>query len=275
MTPDRPPFHGGQIFLIVAAYRRPALFGLALAALASLLALSVPLLIKGFIDRVAIAGHWADLPVFVLAMTAIIIAQARVAYDLGRVIGRVGNGVVRDLRHAVYDHIQRLSLTYFDRTSAGSMVSRLMDDVDALQGLITNQAVTILTDLGTSLVVMAFLIMRNERVAAVVLGMVPIYLVNLRYFGDRIRNNSTLVRTKMDALLGGLKEKLDAIALIKTAGREQAETDDFAILLRDVHAPRVVDARLRATFSAPARSSAVLCRSSLSPWPPTMRCTAE
>ena len=250
MTADHSPIHGGQILATVSHYHRPALFALALAALASLLTLSVPLLIQGFVDRVILAQRWSELPAFVLVLTGIVAVQARVALDISRAIGRIGHGVVRDLRHAVYDRMQRLSLAYYDRTSAGSMVSRLMDDVDALQGLIANQTVTVLTDLCTALVGLAFLVARNGRVAAVVLAIVPIYFLNLRCFTIRIRVNSIVVRNQMDSLLAGLKEKLDGILLIKAAGREQAETAEFEMLLRNVHVPRVKDARLRTTFSS-------------------------
>ena len=164
-------------------------------------------------------------------------------------IGRIGQGVVRDLRHLLYDRLQRLSLTYYDKTPSGAILSRVMDDVGAIQVFVTSQTFTILTDLGTTVAVFALLLARDWRLALVVLVVSPLFAFNFRYYMKRIRATSTIIREKMDLIFGNLKAKLDGTIAIKAYGREHEEIADFARQLDDVHVPRVRESELGAAFS--------------------------
>ncbi len=230
-------------------YRGRVALALGLTTLACLVNLLVPLLVQGLIDGVVARGRWWVLPTYALGLFGVFAAQAGLAMGNALVIARVGQGVVRDLRHGLYERLQRLSLAYYDRTPVGSIISRLMDDVGAIQAFVTGQTVTILTDLGTTAAVAALLLTMNWRLALVVLVFLPVYALNFRYFLRRIRSNSTVIRTKMDTLFGHLKEKLDGTLVVKVCAREPGEVDDFAAQLADVHVPRVRESRLSAAFS--------------------------
>ena len=233
----------------LAPDRRRVGVALVLTALVALLNLPTPLLVQGLIDRVVTAGRYGLLPVYLGGLLGVFALQAGISYANTRVVGRVGQGVVRELRHRLYDRLQRLSLSFYDRTPSGSIIARLMDDVSAIQVLVTAQTVQILTDLGTTLAITALLVVRNYRLAVVVLVFLPIYALNFHYFMARIRANSTIVRGKMDLIFGLLKERIDGAIVIKTAAQEPAETAGFAALLADAHIPRVRDHKLSAAFS--------------------------
>src|SRR5262249_27596308 len=132
--------------------------GLTVSACA--LNLFVPLLVQGLVDGVVTAGRWRALPAYGLGLFAIFAAPAGVGLANMLVVGLVGRGVVRDLRHALYERLQRLEMAYYDRTPTGAIISRLMDDVAAIQGFVTSQTVTILTDLGTTVAIAALLLAR-------------------------------------------------------------------------------------------------------------------
>jgi subfamily B ATP-binding cassette protein MsbA len=233
----------------LAPYRGRIALALGLTITACALNLAVPLLVQGLIDRVVTAGRWWALPAYAMGLLAVFAGQAGLGMANTFVIGRVGQCVVRDLRHRLYERLQRLSLAYYDRTPTGAIISRMMDDVGALQTFVTGQTVTILTDLGTTVAIAALLLARSGRLALVVLAFVPLYLANFRYFLRRIRATSQVIRTKMDALFGHLKEKIDGALVIKAHAREPAEVADFAAQLGDVHVPRVHESRLIAAFA--------------------------
>jgi len=247
--PARPLSTARRVLKILAPYRRRVALATVLTVVASLLTLPVPLLVQGLVDRVVTAGRWSALPGYTIGLFAVFAAQAGLALATTWVIGGVGQGVVRDLRHQLYDRLQRLDLAYYDKTPTGAIISRLMDDVGALQTLVTSQTVTILTDIGSTLAISALLLTRSGRLALVVLAFVPLYALNFRFFLRRIRANSATVRAKMDVLFGHLKEKLDGTLVIKALAREPAEVDDFAAQLADAHVYRVLDNRLSAAFS--------------------------
>jgi ABC-type multidrug transport system fused ATPase/permease subunit len=137
---------------LIAPYRARVALALALAVVTCLLNFPLPLLIQELVDRTVTSG--GPSPVLVLGLLGVFAAQAMTTVALAQAIGPVGLGVVRDLRHALYARLQRLGLPFYDRTPAGAIISRLMDDVAVLQALITSQALAILTDLGTTVVVM-------------------------------------------------------------------------------------------------------------------------
>jgi ABC-type multidrug transport system fused ATPase/permease subunit len=233
----------------LAPYRGLVGLALALTGLVCLANLLVPLLVQGLVDRVVAAGLWSRLPMYALGLFGVFAAQAGLSYLNALVVARVGQGVVRDLRHRLYERLQRLSLAYYDKTPVGAIISRLMDDVGAIQMFVTGQTVTILTDLGTTAAIAAMLLAIDWRLAVVVLVFLPVYAINFRHFMRRIRATSTVIRTKMDALFGHLKEKLDGTLVIKAYAREPAEVLDFAAQLDDVHVPRVRESRMAAAFS--------------------------
>lgn len=158
--------------------------------------------------------------------------------------------MVRDLRHRLYARLQRHCLSWYDRTPAGSIISRLVDDVSAVQSLITSQTLTILTDLGTTLLISAWLLWTCPLLFLVVAGFLPIYVVLFRWFTRRIRAGTNTVRDRLDGIFGRLKEKIDGILVVKAHAREEAEIADFSAQIDAAHQPRVQVGWMGAAFSS-------------------------
>jgi ABC-type multidrug transport system fused ATPase/permease subunit len=232
----------------LAPYRGWVLVASGLTAIGSVLNLIAPLLVQGLIDGVITPHRWDRLWLFAVALLSLFAAQASLGMVNGLVVGRAGQGLVRDLRHQVYDRLQRLSLSFYDKTPTGSIIARIMDDVGQINMFVTGQTFTILTDLGTTLAISTLLVVRDWRLALVVLGFVPLYVLNFRYFMRQIRSVNKVIREKMDIIFGHLKEKLDGVAVIKVHAREEAEEAGFRAELDDAHVPRVQETRLRAAF---------------------------
>lgn len=238
-----------RIVSLLRPHRQRVALTIVLTISACLLNLPVPLLIQGLVDRVVATGRLVALPLFAGGLLLVFAAQALVGLLNTFVVGRIGLAVVRDLRHALYARLQHLSLSFYDKTPTGAIISRLMDDVAAVQVLVTSQTVTILTDLGTTLAISILLLSLNFRLALVVLLFIPIYVVNFRTFMRRIRVSSKLVRDRLDTVFGHLKEKLDGALVVKAHAGEPTEIADFSAQLDEVHGPRVRVNRLAAAFS--------------------------
>jgi subfamily B ATP-binding cassette protein MsbA len=219
-----------------------------LTFLACLLNSPVPALIRALVDEALPAGVWSMIG-YALVLLAVYALQAVVNLTASCVTGEIGLAVVRDLRHRLYERLQRLSLAYYDRTPAGAIISRLMDDVTAVQALITTQTLSILTDLGTALVLGGWLLLQSPRLFGVVLAVLPGYYLVFRTYTPRIRKGSTTVRGQLDGIFARLKEKLDGMLVVKAHAREQDEMVDFAMQIGQAHRPRVRVGRLGAAFS--------------------------
>ncbi len=222
---------------------------LVLTTLACLFNLPVPLLVQELIDRVVTQNRWSALPLYALALFGVFAVQAALALLNNLVVGQIGQGIVRDLRHLLYERLQQLGLAYYDKTSSGSIIARVMDDVGAIQVFVTGQTFSILTDLGTTVAIATLLLVRDWRLALVVLAVAPLFALNFRYFMRRIRATNTIVREKMDVIFGNLKAKLDGSIVIRAYAREPQEIAAFAAQLDDAHVPRVLESQYGAAFS--------------------------
>lgn len=229
-------------------YKRWVVLASFLTTLAVAVNMQGPLIVQGLVDDVVAPGRWDKLPWFAAAFAAVLTAQALIGYANTLVVGHVGQQLVRELRHQLYERLQQLSLSYYDKTPTGSIISRMMDDVGAIQIFVTGQTFTILTDLGTTLAISILLVSRNWRLALVVLIFVPLYGLNFRFFMTQIRATNQVIREKMDILFGHLKEKLDGVVVVKSHARESAEVTGFIAELEDAHGPRVQEVRLRTAF---------------------------
>jgi subfamily B ATP-binding cassette protein MsbA len=234
---------------LLAPHRGRVGLAFGLTALACLLNLPIPLLVQGLVDRVVTGGRLGDLPWYTAGLLAVFAAQAGIGLTNTLLVSGVGLEVVRELRHRLYDRLQHLCLSWYDRTPSGAILSRVMDDVATVQGVVTGQTFTILTDLGTTLVVSALLLGRSPRLFVVVLTFVPAYGLTFRWFTGRIRAGSTAVRDRLDTIFGHLKAKIDGMLVVKAHAREDAEGASFATQIDAAHGPRVRVGRLGVAFS--------------------------
>jgi ABC-type multidrug transport system fused ATPase/permease subunit len=237
-----------RIGVLLRPHRRRAVLALLLTFSACLLNSPIPPLIRALVDSALPAGAWA-VAGYALALLAVFAAQAAVNLAGTCVTGEIGLAVVRDLRHRLYARLQRLSLAYYDRTPAGAIISRLMDDVTAVQALITTQTLTVLTDLGTAAVLAVWLFAQSQRLFLVVLAVLPCYYLIFRAYTRPIREGSTAVRGQLDGIFARLKEKLDGMLVVKAHARERDEMAGFAIQIGEAHRPRLRVGLLGAAFS--------------------------
>ncbi|MDB5350181.1 MAG: putative transporter ATP-binding protein [Planctomycetota bacterium] len=238
-----------RLLILVAPHRGRLLLGILLAAMASALNVPVPLLIREVVDRSSsLDTRWALAGLGVGAFS-VFLAQAAVSLATARVVGPVGLAVVRDLRHALYARLQGLGLAYFDRTPTGVILSRMTDDVDVIQSLVSGQSIAILTDLGTTAIIAVVMVHMNARLALVLTLVLLAYAVTFRFFTRRIRAGSVEIRDRLDRIFGHLKGRIDGMLVVKACAREDAEIAEFAGWIGAAHAPRVRLGRLGAAFS--------------------------
>lgn len=245
---QRPVKALNRIIGLLRPQRRRLGWALLLTISACLLNSPVPPLIRALVDGALPAGA-AAVAAYALALLAVYALQAGASVAATGVTGEIGLAVVRELRHRLYARLQRLSLAYFDRTPAGTIISRLMDDVTAVQSVITTQTLAVLADLGTALVLGVWLWVQSSRLFLVVLVALPGYYLLFRAYTQPIREGSTTVRGQLDGIFARLKEKLDGMLVVKAHAREQDEMIGFAAQIGAAHQPRLRVGLLGAAFS--------------------------
>ena len=193
----------------------------------TLLSLMPPLLLKLLTDDVITNGNWQSMGIVVALFIFAPIAQAGIAGINSYVIHFVGQKLIFDVRYGLYSHIQSLSLRFFSTMSTGTIMQRIMGDVGTVRSMVTHQTISFITDIVACLFALSICFWLNWRMALIVMVVLPLYVINYRFFVTKIRDTNLAYRNQMDGICGVLQERLSAAAMVKTFAREKAETRRF------------------------------------------------
>jgi len=140
---------------------------------------------------------------------------------------RAGQLVVQDLRNEMYDHSINLSMRYYSKNTVGSMVSRILNDINMLQKSAADELVAMIRE-GLTLVGMVGLLFYNDwRLAIVAFTVLPVAVIPASQIGRRIKKYVRKSLTNMSTLTAILQESFSGIKVVKAFGTEKAEKDKF------------------------------------------------
>lgn len=233
----------------VLLYSRPytrQIAGLLLVILISSgLTLLTPLILRDLIDRTIPAGNVTRLVWLSLSLLLIPALGGGLNVIQRRLNASIGEGVIYDLRGALYARLQRMSLRFFTHTKVGELMSRLNNDVIGAQNAISNTIVGILTDIVQVTAVLAVMLAMEWRLTLLAVLILPLFIVTARRLGARLRD---IAREAMDAnarMNAMMNETLNigGALLVKLFGRTQTEVERFqerAVVVRDIGVRRAV-----------------------------------
>jgi ATP-binding cassette subfamily B protein len=218
----------------VLAFARPhrQLIGifLVLTVVDAALVVVPPLLIKSIVDHGILRHDKGHVVTLALVMAGVAVVDAVLALAMGYLSSRIGEGLIYDLRTAVFGHVQRMSLAFFTRTQTGALVSRLNNDVIGAQRAFTSTLSGTVSSTISVVVVGIALIALSWRVTLLCLVLFPILLFASRWVGQHL---SGLTRMQMDgnADMGNtMTERFNVggAMLLKLFGRREEEDAHFA-----------------------------------------------
>ncbi|MCH8979568.1 MAG: ABC transporter ATP-binding protein [Armatimonadetes bacterium] len=160
-------------------------------------------------------------------LMGVLFLRAVLNYVLSVTVAKIGHRFCFDLRFATWSHLQRLSLAFHKQTQTGKIMSRATADIELIQGLIQGQLVVFFSDVITLFAVIGMLFYLEWRIAAIILTLVPFYVISYRSFLKFIRAIRKEQRRLYDEMVGKLAEKISGIAVVKAFVREGRETDSF------------------------------------------------
>lgn len=165
-------------------------------------------------------------------LAAVIILRSVLNFLLGWGLSWLGHRFCFDLRFATWRHLHRLSLAFHNQTQTGKIMARVTGDIELIQGLIQGQLVTFISDIVTLAAVLGMLFWLEWRLAAIIVALVPFYVISYLAMLKHIRHVSQEQRRLWDEMLGKLAEKIAGIAVVKAFVREDYETDNFMSSVR-------------------------------------------
>ncbi len=164
----------------------------------------------------------------------------------------VGQHVMHDLRHLLYHHVQRLSLSFYEQRQTGDMVVRLTSDIDAAQDFVSSVLLGMLLDVLTLVGMLAVMFYLDWKFTLIALSVVPLMFVVVYRLTRRIKQAAREVKKKESELASVVQESISSVRVIKAFAREEYEEERL-----DDKSLESVDAALRAR-SIKARLSPIV-----------------
>src|SRR5688572_18251842 len=218
-------------------YLRPYRWFTALAVLLLLagacLALVGPALTQRALD-IAIPGSDTGLlaTLAVLFLVALIL-EFGVEYGQTLITAYIGQRVMYDLRMQIFGHLQRLSISFFDRNPVGRLMTRVTSDVETLNELFSSGVVTVFGDVFTLIALMRMTLVVDWRLALVTFSVIPLVWLTASIFRRRVREAFRDIRVRLARLNAYLQERLSGMRVVQLFGREADSAARFAELNRE------------------------------------------
>jgi ATP-binding cassette subfamily B protein len=182
--------------------------------------LAPPYLAGQAIDAGIATGDTAALTLIVIAFVGVAIVYAIATYAQTYLVGWVGTRALQDLRERVFAHIQSMSIGFFTRRSPGVLISRLTNDIEALNQLVTTGAVTLLSSGLTLLGVVTIMLLLDLKLALVAFLTFPLLAIASVVFRIVSHGAYRATRERIAAVTAYLQETLSGVRVVRSFGQE-------------------------------------------------------
>lgn len=162
-----------------------------------------------------------------LAFIATLILSFLFQYGQVRIMQSVGQQTMYDLRKQIFGHLQRLPMSFFDRTPAGRLVTRVTTDVDALNDLFAAGVVAMVNDFFFLVAAIAYMLRLNWKLALAAFAVLPLMLGVTWLFRNSVRDANRQIRTGVARINSFLQEHISGMAVIQLFNREQKAQEQF------------------------------------------------
>ena len=220
-----------NLYFRALKYVKPYIFRGLCAAICTAIAAGgtayLPWIIKDMVDQVLKERNTEMLNYIVISIIVVFIIRGMAFYGQSYLMNYVGQRVIIDIRKAVFEKLQRLSLDFYDKNKTGTIMSYVTNDVGALQSAMVENVVEMVTEsviLIASIVMMIYL---DWRLFLVTFSTFPVVLLFIDQFGKRIRKSGSRIQEAAADITSVLQETVSSARVIKSFVREEYEINRF------------------------------------------------
>ena len=211
----------------VKAYWVRALAALVCTAIASGCTAYLPWVIKDMVDQVLRDKDTAMLNYIVISIVVVFIIRGISYYGQSYLMNYVGQRVIIDIRKAVFEKLQRLSMSFYDKHKTGTIMSYVTNDVSALQSAMVENVVEMFTESVILIVSIAMMLYLDWKLFLVTFATFPVVLFFIDSFGKRIRKSGSRIQEAAADITSVLQEVASSPRVIKSFVRESYEVERF------------------------------------------------
>jgi subfamily B ATP-binding cassette protein MsbA len=193
----------------------------------SLLTAGQAFLVKPALDDVFLKKDAQMLLLLPIAIILLFLLKGIFDYGQAYLMNYVGLRIVADMREKLYNHLQNLSLSFFTKTPTGILISRITNDVNLIQGSVSNVVTGLIKDAFTILGLTGVVFYRNWKLAIIAFIIFPLAILPIKEFGKRLRKFSRKSQQRMGSITTFLHETIIGNRIVKAFNMEDYEKRRF------------------------------------------------
>lgn len=222
-----------RLLTYVRPYRAQVVLSVVLLVLTSAAGLAGPYLVRIAIDEHIAPKRLDGLGLVILAYAGALVAAFLLRYAQSYVMQWVGQQAMYHLRMDLFSHLQRLSVAFYTRQPVGRLITRVTNDIDALNEMITQGVVAVFGDLFTLVLIVGIMLYMDWRLALATMVVLPTIIGFTARFRVQARESYRAVRVRLARINAFLNEHIMGMAIVQLFSREAREFERFDALNRD------------------------------------------
>jgi ATP-binding cassette, subfamily B, bacterial MsbA len=216
-----------RLFSFVRPYRYRLYLALMVIVIGSLLGLAGPYTLQFLVDAVFEQNDSSLLNRITLILVAIFATQSVFYFIRAYLLAFIGERVMTDLRIVLFEHLQSLSLSFFNERRTGEIISRLTNDVSTVRSLVTSDISTALSQSLTFTGALILILVTNWRLTLFMFALVPLVMVIAIFFGRKVRALSGQVQDQLADATHVMEESIGGVRVVQSFAREPYEIHRF------------------------------------------------
>lgn len=216
-----------KILRYAKPYKKGIVFAFLCLVMTSVITLVLPLIVRNMINVVVVDKNAAALNSLTLDILAVIAFQMVFGITQNYILGFVGNRMTADFRMDLFNHIQSLSLRFFQDRRVGEIISRMSNDISVIQKALVSIPVAVLRQTITLIGGLTIIFYLNWKLTGLILIILPPLMLFARIFGKRLRTLAGRVQDQLARATVVLEEVISSIKVVKSYNREDYEKKRF------------------------------------------------
>ncbi len=222
-----------RLLVYLLPYRTTVLFAFFLIVVESAIEICFPLMTMLAVDNYMATGDLNGLLVIALAYFGLLLVKLGVGFVQTYLLQSIGQKIMFDMRRQIFNHIQTLSTSFFDKNPVGRLITRVTSDVEVLNEMFSAGIVSVFGDILTLTGIMIALLFMNWRLALIVMAVVPLIMVVTAIFRAKARDGYRRVRIAVARISAFLQEHITGMSVIQLYNRERKSAEKFAAINRE------------------------------------------
>ncbi|WP_346317448.1 ABC transporter ATP-binding protein [Chitinophaga sp. YIM B06452] len=230
-----------RVFSFAAPYKRYFYVSMFLTVLLALLSPVRPYLIQLTVDKY-ITNQWVQMLVIVtIVQIVMLLLETVVRFFFSYITNWLGQSVIKDLRVAVYRKVTRLNLSFFDKTPIGTLTTRTINDIEAINDIFSEGIISIVADVLMILAILGVMFYEDWRLTLISLSPFPVLILATYWFKEAVNKSFHRVRNAVAALNAFVQEHITGMLVVQAFSAENREFGKFRVINKD-HRKANIDA---------------------------------